>query len=176
MNSKLILAFAALLSLGLLGACGGEQTADPNTSTQKPKSSQIPASTWSAGALPDAQRVGAVRQSAKDGAELVVEGKVKDFVEGFAAFTLVDLKMEDCKQKGDGCPTPWDYCCEPATEMAENTITIEVQGKDGRPLRETLKGFHDLDHLDIVQVRGKVQRDEAGNVRVTASKIARTKS
>jgi hypothetical protein len=175
MNRKLTLAFAALLSLCLLSACGGEQPADPNSSAQKPKDSQIPASTWSAGALPDAQRVGAVRQSAKDGAELVVEGKVKDFVEGFAAFTLVDLKLKDCIQMGDGCPTPWDYCCTPATEVAENTITVEVQGEDGRPLRETLKGFHELDHLDIVQVRGKVQRDEAGNVRVTASKIARKK-
>lgn len=162
---------AALL---LVAACGGEETPSGGPGPKGGDSAQLPESVWSEAALPDAKPVGQVRKDAKDGADVVVEGKLKDFVKGFAAFTLVDLAMESCDQKeGDNCPTPWDYCCEDSTKLAQNTVTVEVVGEDGKPLRAPLQGVHGLDHLSVLQVRGKLHRDEAGNVRLSARQIAK---
>ncbi|PIE25508.1 MAG: hypothetical protein CSA62_01035 [Planctomycetota bacterium] len=161
--------FVAALLLPL--ACGGKKP-----DLQKPEKSQvtIPEKLWSAEKLGDAQDVAKVRKDAEDGSEVVVVGKVKDFVEGLASLTLVDLVMKSCDQKpGDMCKTPWDYCCEDPTKMALSTISIEVVDAKDHPLRCTLKGFHKLEHLDILEVKGTVHRDSAGNVRLSVSRIAR---
>ncbi len=39
-----------------------------------------------------------------------IGGSEKPFVDGLAAFTIVDLKVPYCADD-EGCPTPWDYCC-----------------------------------------------------------------
>lgn len=164
----------SLACLVFLSACGGEEPKEP-----KKTADAIPESCWSEAALPKATRVRDIRQDAKDGTEVVVTGKVKDFVPGRAVFTLIDLELKSCSDReGDTCQTPWDYCCEEADVIARNTITVEVRDDAGRPLRtgaEGFRGFHGLDHLETVTLRGKAARDKQGNVTVVLAKLARAK-
>ena len=56
-----------------------------------------------------------VRESAKDEAEVVIVGRIGGsevpWVEGRAAFSIVDTSLKSCLDVGsDQCPMPWDYC------------------------------------------------------------------
>lgn len=164
MNQRLLAHLTALV-LALLSACGGE------AAPARP-ASDVPERFYLASA-PPAQAVAAVVATAKDGDEVVVTGRVggakKVFVDGFAAFTLVDAAVPPCgAAKMDDCETPWDYCCDAPEVLAKNGLSVELVA-DGQPLRANARGFHGLDHLSTVVVAGKVARDSAGNVRVLAS-------
>ena len=54
-----------------------------------------------------------VRKDAKDGAEVVVVGRIgghgKTPFTGRAAFTIVDPSLKTCDEIGEECKTPWDY-------------------------------------------------------------------
>jgi hypothetical protein len=168
---KLLLPLASLV---FLFACGDDtKKADAKTTDA------IPESCWSEAAFSKATRVREVRREAKDGSEVVVMGRVKDFVPGRAVFTLIDTELKSCSEReGDSCGTPWDYCCEEADVIAKNTVTVEVHDSAGRPLRtgpEGFQGFHGLDHLETVALRGKASRDKQGNVTVVLAKLARVK-
>jgi hypothetical protein len=67
----------------------------------------------------------------------------------------------------DDCPTPWDYCCDDQTEVAQATMTVEFREGE-KPLKTGVRGFHGLDHLTHVVVTGKAQKDELGNLSVLA--------
>ena len=154
------------LVLVLLSACGGENA--PSA-----PASDVPERFYLASAPPSAQPVGAVVATAKDGDEVVVTGRVggakKVFIDGFAAFTIIDAIVPPCGVgKMDDCKTPWDYCCDAPEVLAKNGLSVELVA-DGQPLRANARGFHGLDHLSTVVVTGKVARDSAGNVRVLAS-------
>ncbi|MAG55296.1 MAG: hypothetical protein CMJ83_03310 [Planctomycetes bacterium] len=194
MSTRLLVALIAIACAVILPACGGDDTSSsdapesgtsksgpPKPDTPKPDTpkpgtpkSAIPEARWSSTPLANAEPVGKVRADAKDGAEVIISGKVKQFVEGRAALTLVDIKLKSCDQlEGDNCETPWDYCCVDPTEIAANAITVEVRSSDNRLIREGLKGFHGLDHLQTLSVCGKLSRDDAGNVTVVATSIYR---
>ena len=72
--------------------------------------------------------------------------------------------------------------CEDPGGLRDGTISVEVH-ENGRVMRSGLKGDDKLDHLDVVVVRGKVSRDDAGNVivvgqargRETGSKKGKTR-
>lgn len=55
------------------------------------------------------------RDKSKDQDEVVVVGRIggreTPFVDGLAAFMIVDEVMKPCNEMGDdGCTKPWDYC------------------------------------------------------------------
>lgn len=63
----------------------------------------------------DAVDVIKVREEAKDGDDVVILGRIggseNPWVEGRAAFSIVDPSLKSCKECGsDDCPKPWDYC------------------------------------------------------------------
>ena len=158
--------FLSLATGALLSACGGE-------SAPAAPSSDVPERFYLASAPSAPQPVSAVVAAAKDGDEVVVTGRVggahKVFVDGFAAFTIIDAAVAPCgTDKMDDCKTPWDYCCDTPDVLAANGLSVELVA-DGQPLRASARGFHGLDHLKTVVVTGKVARDPAGNVRVLAS-------
>ena len=62
----------------------------------------------------------------------------------------------------DNCPTPWDMCCEDKKTIAANSVTVQVVGADGRPLKAELKGVSGLKPLSEVTVKGKVQKSPDG--------------
>lgn len=165
MNVRAPLALLAL-ALPLVSACG------PETSSGLPVS-DVPESFFLETAPAAARPVGEVVASAKDGERVVVTGRVggaeKVFVDGYAAFTIIDAEIQPCGvDKMDDCPTPWDYCCDAPDVLAANGLSVELVA-DGAPLRASARGFHGLDHLTTVLVEGTVARDAAGNVRVLAT-------
>jgi hypothetical protein len=123
-----------------------------------------------AGAKPVAE----VHAAAQDGEEVVLVGAVGGsadaFVAGVAAFTIVDPALETCVEDGSGCPTPWDYCCEEPANLSRNTATIEFREADQLHTASP-RGFHGLDHMLTVVVKGTAQRDDQGNLTVVAEGV-----
>lgn len=160
-----------LMLLALLCVSCGDDVAE----TDPPASNSALEAFWATSAPTGARPVGEIMKDSKSGDDVVVIGRVKDFNQGLAAFTLIDTTLKSCLDMGDDdhCPTPWDYCCVEPEEIAANTLSVEVHDASGRPFRESLKGFHDLDHLQTISVSGKVTRDDAGNVRIAAAALHR---
>jgi hypothetical protein len=107
--------------------------------------------------------VAAAKAGAKEGATVVLRGKIggiaQVFLPSHALFTLADLEgITSCDQRGpdDKCPTPWDFCCEPKDAITARTATVEVVGPDGRPLAGTLDGVAGLAPLKVIVVEGVV--------------------
>jgi len=96
-------------------AISGCAQGDPATSEPLPLTA-VAGSTY----LLDSEPAGArgvieVRAAAKDRDEVVVVGRIggsaNPWVEGRAAFSIVDPSIKSCADCGsDDCEKPWDYC------------------------------------------------------------------
>lgn len=115
--------------------------------------------------------VAQARQSVPDGETIALEGRLKDFVSGKAAFTVVDGRIKSCIEMSDGCETPWDYCCIPQDVMSSNTATVTLVDAEGKMLDGNLQGVNSIDNLSTVVVTGKVNKDPDGNMTVAADKV-----
>lgn len=115
----------------------------------------------------------AAKSSAKTGERVAVQGKVKDFVEGQAVFTIMDLSMKSCRDNGENCPTPWDYCCYQKSDISKGAATVKIVGPAGgkQAIKSGVKGVNGVDHLVTVTAEGVVQKDKAGNLIVLAEKV-----
>lgn len=162
-----------LLCVIIAGACdrGANETAKPN------------AANGAAGALPPdfflkvepkgAKSVLEVKRTAKAGDEVVVRGRIggskSPFVEGRAMFTLTDMSLPPCNANPeDKCPTPWDYCCEPADRIATHSLTAQVIGPERKPLHISLDGAGGLRPLAEVLVTGRVMQNNGEGLVVLA--------
>lgn len=161
-----------ILGLGVLLAASGCKDSTTSPRPDKPLANTaaategtavdgIPANLWLAAEPAGAKPVAEVKKSATAGQEVVLFGRIggrKDpFVSGRAMFMLSDRSIPSCAEKhSDGCPTPWDYCCEPKETVLAGTLTVEIVGSDGKPLKTGLSGVHGLEPLADVFVRGKV--------------------
>ena len=121
----------------------------------------------------DAKPVADAREAAEDGVEVTVLGRIgggmNPWVEGRAAFTIVDPKLEYC-QPGEGCPTPWDYCCK-TDQLPGNRAMIKVVNAAGETVEEDARKLLGVKELQTVVVKGKAKRDEAGNLTVLAEHV-----
>ena len=121
----------------------------------------------------DAMPVGVAREKAEDGQEVTLVGLIggssKPFVDGLAAFTIVDPKVPYCAAD-EGCPTPWDYCCQ-TEAVKENIATIKVVDEAGKAIAGNAKELLKVKELSTVVVQGKAKRDDQGNLTVATSKI-----
>lgn len=121
--------------------------------------------------------VAELKKTAKAGDEVTLRGQIggqaKDVFNGSRAmFMVADMKLKSCdKIPGDKCETPWDFCCVPANEKAASIAIVQVVDEKGKLVKATLKGENGLDHLKTVVVKGKVAKNEAGNLIVNASGI-----
>src|SRR4051812_30581741 len=112
---------SVVLVIGLALGCG-QQEAPP----ADPGPAPVGATAAGDGYLlpaepPGAKGVRAARAEAKDGDDVVVVGRVggadRPWVEGRAAFWIVDQSFKPCNEReDDACPTPWDYCCDAKEE------------------------------------------------------------
>jgi hypothetical protein len=71
----------------------------------------------------------------------------------------------------DHCPRPWDYCCEPKSEVSAALASIEVVGGDGKPLPIALDASGELKPLMLVAVEGTLQPSDGTAFVVRADKI-----
>lgn len=121
----------------------------------------------------DAKPVADVRESAEDGVDVAILGRIgggeNPWVDGRAAFTIVDPKLNPC-HPSEGCPTPWDYCCS-TDQLPKNRAMIKVVDAAGGTVEEDARKLLGLKELQTVVVKGKAKRDEAGNLTVLASGV-----
>lgn len=117
--------------------------------------------------------VRAARESAKNDEEVLVVGRIggshNPWIAGRAAFSIVDRSLKACSDiEGDNCPYPWDYCCEGA-KLPTSTALVKIVDDDGKVVSADARELLHVKELQTVVVRGKAQRDEAGNLTVLAS-------
>ncbi len=165
------------IAVGVIGCDRGFTGAgSASAAGTTPSSDQLPAGLFLAEAPSGAKDIGAVKRAPDAASEVVVRGRiggrVDPFVKGRAMFMLADRSVPTCAEKhGHGCPTPWDYCCEPKERVLANTATIQVVGSDGRPLKADLRGRNGLEPTAHVVVAGRVSKRDDGVLVVDAGGI-----
>ncbi|MFP6621406.1 MAG: hypothetical protein VB877_18830 [Pirellulaceae bacterium] len=114
-----------------------------------------------------------LRSTAANDDAVVVVGRIggaQPWIEGLAAFTLVDSSLLACNEiENDSCETPWDYCCEP--HLATKQTLIKVVNQQGQPVEVGAQELLKLKELQTVVVQGKVKLDASGNMSILASGI-----
>ena len=163
----------ALLVLAMLSGCGS-QSAKPTTA-DRPVATQAGEKYLLASEPADAKSILQVREESQDGDTVVLVGRiggdVNPWVEGRAAFSLVDLSAKACSDiPGDNCPTPWDYCCE-TDKLVKGRTLIKVVDDAGKPLATDARQLLGVKELDTLVVRGKAQKDAAGNLTILVSHV-----
>jgi hypothetical protein len=162
-----------LLAMGVLGFCalsiGCGPTAPPPTAGPSTEGKAFILSAEPIGA----KGVKQLKVDAKDGDEIIAEGRIggdaKPWIEGQAAFLVVDKSLSPCADD-EGCPTPWDYCCS-TNELPECKAMVKFVDASGKPLATDARKLLGVKELQTVVVRGKAKRDEAGNLTVLATGI-----
>ena len=111
--NRLAIAWSAA-ALGVALGCGTDE--QPAADATAPLAAQADGAKYVLSAEPEgAQGVRDVRESAADGDEVVVIGRIggseNPWLDGYAGFSVVDPSVKHCGELGDdGCPKPWDYC------------------------------------------------------------------
>lgn len=159
-----------MMSMALLAVgCGSSDVTTTTNNGGTIAKSQYVADSEPAGAMP----VGEAREKTEDGQEVTLVGLIggssEPFVDGLAAFTIVDPKVPYCAAD-EGCATPWDYCCE-TDAVKDNIATIKVVDESGKPVVGDAKELLNVQELSTVVVIGKAKRDDQGNLTVAASTV-----
>ena len=170
---KLLMSMAiVVVSIAMIGCKEGDSVAggpSHNRYDLESGKTQYEAETEPEGAVP----VGEARQKAEDGKEITLVGLIggssDPFVKGLAAFTVVDAKVPYCAPD-EGCPTPWDYCCE-TDAVKDNIATVKIVDDSGKPVAQDARDFLGIKELSTVVVRGTAKRDDKGNLTVAANKV-----
>ena len=153
----------------LAAGCNSSTVVQESDSKDGSGSSQYLAVVEPDGALP----VGEARKSVKDDQAVtligVIGGSSEPFVDGLAAFTIVDPKVPYCSAD-EGCPTPWDYCCT-QDQVKGNIATVKIVDDTGKPVAADARKILNVKELSTVVVQGTARRDDQGNLTVAASKV-----
>ena len=147
--------------------------AEPTSTAAKPDAAAASAAFLVNEEPADALGVGDARESVEDGQEVslvgVIGGSRAPFVEGAAAFTIVDPKVPYCADE-EGCPTPWDYCCT-QNQVKENIASVKFVDESGSLVESSAKDLLGVKELSTVVVSGIASRDEQGNLSLAANKV-----
>ena len=157
---------AGFLMVGMLGCSRGDA---PRLDAQGSPGSPYLATSQPEGTVD----VGEARASAVDERPVVVVGRIggseKPFVDGLAAFTIVDRKVPHCGAE-ESCPTPWDYCCQqPAVK--DNIATVKVVDGEGKLVPQDARQLLGVKELSLVVVRGTARCDAQGNLALLADEV-----
>ena len=122
----------------------------------------------------DVLPVGEAVEKTKNDDMVSIEGRIggseAPFVDGMAAFTIVDPEVHWCADD-EGCPTPWDYCCN-TDQLKGNMALVKIVGADGQPVTKDARDLVGVKELSLVIVEGKVVRDDQGNLTLLAEKVS----
>lgn len=155
--------FTGIMLFGVIG-CSVE-----STSTTSLSSNYDPQ--WIAPEAPtNPLHVGVAREKVEDKQPILVVGHIggspNPFVDGVAAFSLIDLSLPDCAGgdcSDDGCTTP--------EELKKNLATVKFVNGDGKLVAVDARELLNVAAKSKVAVEGTAQRDEAGNLVVLASRL-----
>lgn len=172
-SHSLLFSVAACFLVG----CGNATTTPESNSTTE-ATTTTPATTSNVlltSEPADAKEVIDARKSAQNDEEVVLVGRIggseNPWVEGRAVFSIVDNSLKACSDiPGDGCDKPWDYCCE-TDKLPTAMALIKVVDDEGTLIKEDARKLLNLKELQTVVVKGKAQRDDAGNLTVFANGI-----
>ncbi len=164
----------ATFSFGVILAAVGCSTSNTTTTSAPSAGADYVLTAEPAGALP----VGEARKQVKHDDEVTLVGLIggssEPFVDGMAAFTIVDLKVPYCAAS-EGCPTPWDYCCQ-TDAVKDNIATVKVVDVSGETILSDARKLLNVKELAKVTVQGTAKRDEQGNLAIHATKLFVEKS
>lgn len=127
----------------------------------------------------DAIEVAAARESAKNGDEITVVGRIggslEPWVKNVAAFSIVDSSLRACSDETEegevcSCKTPWDYCCE-THKLPNAMVLVKFVDEGGKVVPHDAKENFGVMELDTVVVKGKAKRDDAGNLTILAKSM-----
>jgi hypothetical protein len=174
---KNLIGTVLVLSLGAAVFVGcNQQTATPGKPTGTSSTPAVDGSKYLLASEPEGvQDVIQIREAAQDQEEIVIVGRIggrsNPWIDGRAAFSIVDGSLKACSDiPGDGCPQPWDYCCETA-KLPTSTALVKVVDADGNLIKTDARELLNVKELQTVVVRGTAQRDEAGNLTVLANGV-----
>ena len=146
-----------LSSLFVVAGCSSAQHPVGGTPSAEGRKFLLPAEPASA------KNVKEAKQQAADNEEIVLVGRIggeeKPFVDGAAAFTIVDTSLVPCSERpGETCATPWDYCCD-LNALPESTATVKFVDANGSTLPVGAKELLGVAELQTVVVRGQAKRN-----------------
>jgi len=109
------ISLAACVGLFVVSGCGHDSPATTAPLSSNPASAAEGSKYLLASKPAGGAGVIKVREVAKDQDEVVIVGRIggseNPWVEGRAAFSIVDPSLKSCTECGSGdCPKPWDYC------------------------------------------------------------------
>lgn len=166
---RLVLMFGVLSLASILVGCGGGTTALPTASGPSAEGAKYVLAAEPA----DAKGVKQLKADAKDGDEIVIEGRIggdeKPWIDGQAAFMVVDNSLSPCSAE-EKCPTPWDYCCS-LNELPGCKALVKIVDANGKTVASDAKTLLGVKELTTVVIKGKAKKDEAGNLTVLASGV-----
>lgn len=120
----------------------------------------------------DAVEILDVKDQAKDGDAVVVVGRlgggVKPWIDGRAAFLLVDTRILPTCNEGEKCDENCPSCAE---AMLSASTMVKFLGDDGKVLPIDARNLLGVKEQQTVVVRGVANRDKAGNVTIAGEKI-----
>lgn len=158
--------------VGVIGCGSASDTTLPVTST----AANVDASQFQLTEEPDgAVGVIAARESAEDGAPIVLVGRVggsaNPWIKGRAAFTLLDASMSvvaegEDSAEGEICTGD---CC--ALERQNCTTLVKVVDSKGKLVAVDSRELLGLKESDMVVVKGTAQKDKTGNFVMLASGV-----
>ena len=142
----------ALVSAVLLAGCGG--SAETNLTTGETPS-------WLVAEQPSGARpVTAVKETAREGDQVVIRGRIGGRADPMSAdlavFVMMDPAIKSCSDLGQSCPKPWDYCCETPESLKTNSVTVQIVDASNETVRVDLSrhGFKPLDEVVVVGTVG----------------------
>jgi hypothetical protein len=120
----------------------------------------------------DAVEILDAKEQAKDGEPVVVVGRVgggvKPWIDGRAAFLLVDTRILPTCNEGEKCDENCPSCAE---AMLSASTMVKFLGTDGKVLPVDARDLLGVKEQQTVVVRGVANRDKAGNVTIAGEKI-----
>lgn len=170
--------FALVIAAAVLTGCDNKptQTAEPKPTGDAKSAAatptDIPPDIFVTDAPTGARGVTDVKTDPNATGQVIVTGRIggrpKSFVDGAAVFVLADPSLKDCIQRHgkEGCPMPWDYCCEPEENLKTGIATVRIVDADGKPYPFSAEGQHGLAHLVDITVIGEIQPRQDTNVLV----------
>lgn len=112
------------------------------------------------------------KDQAKDGEPIVVIGRIggglEPWIDGRAAFLLVDTRILPSCEEGEQCK---EGCPDCSREMLAASTMVKFLGDDGKVLPVDARTLLGVKEQETVVIRGIASRDKAGNVSIAADGI-----